>query len=393
MKILISINALQMGGGQLFAIRLANFLSKDHEVILYDHEPTRRDEKIYGLVAAGVRKISFLNNRLERIIYNKIIRRLPGSEVIIRYLRIIKFRYYTWREKPDIINSHIIGSDVIAGRGKGPVPVVVSSHGCYEDLLLKEPGSSAGLSALLKHYDGFIYAADKNIALFDPHMLSRVRPRKIYYGLPAAPAGSMTRDMFGMSEADFVFGMAARSIPSKGWEEAIAAFGQLQRTCPDRRLHFFILANETDYFFSLKQKHADNKSLHFIGYVADTLAWIPLFDVALLPTYFPGESLPNAIIEYLACGKPIVTSEIGEIPSMITDVAGNKAGIVVPLNEQRRVHPGLLYQAMHEMLTDDQARNAMQRTARAAFVQFHMDTCADQYIRYFSEVISRQRPQ
>ena len=53
------------------------------------------------------------------------------------------------------------------------------------------------------------------------------------------------------------------------------------------------------------------------GWVNNVEQFIPAFDIAVLPSKWEGFGL--ALIEYMACDKPIVASNIGGIPNIIKD--------------------------------------------------------------------------
>ncbi len=67
--------------------------------------------------------------------------------------------------------------------------------------------------------------------------------------------------------------------------------------------------------------------VHFLGTIghADIRAWYNAVDVFCLPSLWEG--CPNVIIEALACGIPVVASQVGGIPDL---VPGNDYGILVP---------------------------------------------------------------
>src|SRR6185312_10673278 len=144
------------------------------------------------------------------------------------------------------------------------------------------------------------------------------------------------RQSLNIGPTAFVFGMVSRGVSTKGWEEAIEAFMLLDK--PGTHLVFI---GDSDYVQDLKTKYAAQVNVHFVGFSSEPLEWINLFDVGLLPSTYPSESLPNVIVEYLRCNKPVIASDAGEIKKMISYM-GSDAGIIIPVNEGKVPVAGVL---------------------------------------------------
>jgi alpha-maltose-1-phosphate synthase len=77
-------------------------------------------------------------------------------------------------------------------------------------------------------------------------------------------------------------------------------------------------------------------------------------DIFCLPSYV--DAVPWAVVEALACGTPVIASDVGGIP----DLTGSNTGILVPRADRRALRAALV------CLTDDPTRRvAMGRRARA----------------------------
>ncbi len=79
-------------------------------------------------------------------------------------------------------------------------------------------------------------------------------------------------------------------------------------------------------------------------------------DVFVMPSF--SEGTPNSIVEAMACGKPIIASEVGGIPDMI----GEESGILVPPGDQRA-----LTEAMLRLALDEGLRKRMGATAKERY--------------------------
>lgn len=107
-------------------------------------------------------------------------------------------------------------------------------------------------------------------------------------------------------------------IPTKGVEELVAAWSALS---PQRwRL---LLAGPGDQNFKnqLITRYKPN-NIDFIGELAhkDAMRSMARCSIFVLPSYTEG--FPNAVLEAMAMGKPIIASSVGAIPDMLSEDCG-----------------------------------------------------------------------
>jgi len=88
----------------------------------------------------------------------------------------------------------------------------------------------------------------------------------------------------------------------------------------------------------------------------DCRAFMESLDVFVMPSF--SEGTPNSIVEAMACGKPIIASEVGGIPDMI----GDDAGICVPAGDA-----DALATAMLRLARDNDLREQMGFAARERY--------------------------
>lgn len=81
----------------------------------------------------------------------------------------------------------------------------------------------------------------------------------------------------------------------------------------------FIAVGDGPNLQSIKRSVLDKyrAKIIFCGQRKDVESIIPLFDVGVLSTY--DEGFPNAIMEYMACGVPVVATRGGGIEELVTD--------------------------------------------------------------------------
>jgi len=77
-------------------------------------------------------------------------------------------------------------------------------------------------------------------------------------------------------------------------------------------------------------------------------------DIFVLPSL--REGLPLAILEAMACGKPVIATNVGGIPEVLKD---GENGILVSPKD-----PEALYRAMNELLDNRKKREKMGRKGK-----------------------------
>lgn len=389
MKILLLSETLTAGGAETFAIRLANALASRHQVTLAIMHGQRVEPQLAAQIDArvGVERLELPAERwLWRV--DGALRRFRIDSSILRWLQRRWLRRIVAREQPDVIHSHLFKADRLAAQVRhqvlSPPRHVITMHGDYAPYLKRQA------DPLMLHGSSWMErvlgSADAIVAICHEHLehvstdFPAIRPRLhlVYNGYSA----SGTPKPVPLPRDKFLFGMVSRGVEQKGWGLAVEAFRALGRD--DAAL---VLVGDGPAIARLQREKPPG--VIFAGFSPTPLDWIDRFDVGLLPTLFPHESLPTAIIEYLACAKPVIATDVGEIGAMLTAPEGHRAGRLLPFQD-RTVRVEQLSQAMAELMSDARLRADMRDAAEAAFKQFDMGRCVEAYeALYRGEVPSR----
>jgi glycosyltransferase involved in cell wall biosynthesis len=112
----------------------------------------------------------------------------------------------------------------------------------------------------------------------------------------------------------------SRFVPEKGIYELLEGFSEIVREFPDARLVMAGGGPEEANAAQWVREHRLTDSVVFPGYIkgeekADALLKSNLF---ILPTYY-GEGCPNAILEAMGAGLPVITTHAGGIPDVVAD--------------------------------------------------------------------------
>jgi len=127
---------------------------------------------------------------------------------------------------------------------------------------------------------------------------------------------------------------------------------------------------------SLPKKLGIEDRVKFLGYVGDdeTSVLYNAATVFVLPSFFEGFGLP--ILEAMACGCPVITSNVSSMP----EVAGNAAILVNPKNEDE------IAAKIKEVLKNEKLRDDLRKKGLAQAEKFSWKKCARQTFEILKEV-------
>jgi len=380
-NICIAIESFFDGGAEMFAIRLANELTKNHKVFFLELEPYRSSEKRQKLLlnANGLHCIQAGKNWLGEWLYgqNKVNRKTG------RVVNALKAFYFAAKKRQiikiisnneiSVVNSHSWDTDVYFAACKLIVPfrLVSTFHGHYEFLKDKRADFDVDTLQTLQLVDVVVYTTNMHLKTLDYYRVPTSRRYKIFYGNTMRQTEKVTKYL---PVEVFKIVMVARGIREKGWEEAIKAVLQLKW---EQQLNVqLIMVGEGQYLDVLQEKYQD-PDLIYLGYKENVKEIIESAHIGLLPTYYIAESLPNTVIEYLFCGKPVISTNIGAIPEMLLSTQG-QAGICLEAGGKA---PAInqLAAAIKGYIDNPELIKEHSERALLAAKKFTMKTCVREY--------------
>lgn len=400
MRILISLSHLRIGGAQTFVVRLLNELSAKHSVYLYDFEffSSQHSNNVLGMLQNEVTVLRFspLLDWVGKKV-NGLLRRIKVKFNAWQALRELHFRWLLHDYRIDLVNTHLFHSDYFVTKTlrNSSLPIVLTDHGDYHFVAVQGIGTLEEIQRIFDRADQVIYISDRNLESLSKYRIDiKYRGIKIYNGVAKPDCTHIpktARERLKIAPVDFVFGMVARGIPEKGWAEAIEAFKQV-RSQTQKPIHL-VLVGASEYLDSLQQslEPTIKPFIHFTGHTSEPYYWIDAFNVGLLPTYFPGESLPNSIIEYFSLGKPAIATNVGGIAEMLI-VGNEKAGIIVELALSGRGDVAQIAQAMLNYINQDSLVKQHSHLAEQAFEKFSLEKCVDSYEAVFNDLVHSAKP-
>lgn len=240
-----------------------------------------------------------------------------------------------WRiDPPDLIHTHLYHAGLLgrlAGYFLGIKRVVVHQHGV-------ELGRSSLRSLLDRATAGYTsqyVASCQAVAkiLTQREGIPASKIKVIYNGLEASafclpdnnslpPPGWPVAD----SQAQ-ILGCVGRLSPEKGQSTFIAAMNQ--PALKMLNVHAVLIGGGPGRMELENLVHSLNLNgrVHFMGEQPSIDAWLPHFNVFVLPSQWEGVSL--ALLEAMAAGLPIVATAVGGTPEVMID---GQTGSLVPAN-------------------------------------------------------------
>ncbi len=410
MRIVFGINNFDNAGAENFMLRLAKYFSfKGHDIALFSLLPIEekhinRVKIIFGDTFNSAELIGpYLPNRfLDFFLWKMnraamIVGKLDWRKEFIENKtkqKIINF-------KPDLLNSHLFETDDFFSKNL-TIPHVISMHGPYEYYLYKDSNDDGELDQITKatgnkilnnnfieraekvlsNSKNVIYCADKNLEILQHVEISNLKLEKIYYGYERKEQSVKNREVTQLN-----IGMFARGVESKGWEILIAAFLRLEDKY--ELITLMLAFSETNYMDYLKLKYVKHEKIQFLGLIDPIDEFLAAIDLVAFPTYYPGESLPNTIIESLMFDIPVISTQHAEIPNMI-QYNGVHAGTIVNIQDVEFDEQVKRFSdAIEKYLINPNFLQEQKENCKIVSNQFEMDTCYNKYLDFFSKVTNQ----
>lgn len=228
------------------------------------------------------------------------------------------------REKVDLIQSHLLGSNVYSALAGllTQTPVVSTFHGAVDigenERLkwLKFGVINLGASAIIAVSDNL----RENIINRTP--LRGSKTKVIYNGIKTGDFvrshSDALRQKYGWSSDDIIIGSLGNIRPAKAYDVLLKAAARLK----DHALNFrFVIAGEGkgqlyDRLYKLKDELGLSDNVHFIGFNDDPADFLSNLDIFLLSSSSEGFSI--ATIQAMAAGLPVVATRSGGPQEIIT---------------------------------------------------------------------------
>lgn len=229
------------------------------------------------------------------------------------------------RFRPDVVLSYWLYPDaygaMLAARRAG-VPLVAGARG--SDIRVRD-AISRRLTGNVVRAAGRLLVVSQDLGRLavQRYGADPARVRVISNGCDAATfhladRAAARRALGVAGDAGLVL-YVGRLVPEKGLRELFAAVGQLAARRPGLQLALVGAGPMRDELDALA---AGRGNVRMAGPLAPEAVaqWMAAADVVTLPSYSEGH--PNVLVEALACGRPVVASDVGGIPEVVDAASG-----------------------------------------------------------------------
>ena len=281
---------------------------------------------------------------------------------------------------PFQINSNILAMGVNRSLPKqSRLPSVLNDRACIDEIL--EANAQASLSgwlqAPLRHVitraayrlgDHVVCnARDNETAVVRFTGLDPSRVSTIYNPLPAHEIQQRfpARERQQLADpASPLFAAHGRMTKQKGFDSLLRAFAEVKRTLPGARLRIVGDGVDRASLEALAGELGVASACEFPGFLSDPLAAIEDADLYILPSRWEG--LPNALLEAIAVGLPVVATRCQTGPEEI--LQDGRAGRLVAVDDVAGLTKSVL-----ELISNHAERSELARRARERALDFGLE--------------------
>jgi glycosyltransferase involved in cell wall biosynthesis len=193
----------------------------------------------------------------------------------------------------------------------------------------------------------------------------------------------LVRESFGYLPNERVIGIAGSLTAVKGHDVLLSAVAAVAQTTPDIRL---LMVGDGPLRGALEAaagRLAIQKRVHFTGWREDIPTLLSAMDAYVCASH--SEGMSNAVMEAMASGLPLVSTSVGDHPSVIRH---GLDGLLVPPGDA-----SALARALQTLFGSPDRAAAMGRSARARIEEFSFARTVAAYQRLYGDIIPQQAMQ
>ncbi len=276
-----------------------------------------------------------------------------------------------------IIHSHGYKENFFSLISKNSIPRIATNH-LWKGASLKSRFYCFSDAIFIRFFDEVVGVSDHIIEQMKRFRIKNVH--KIPNGIDTQRFTPMQKSDFFMEKycltsSDLVLGMISSLSAEKNHQIVIKALKEIQHS----GIKLLIVGDgalKDDINTQINQAGLTDKVV-LAGTEENIVDVLSVIDIFLLPSLIEG--LPMALLEAMACEKPVISSKVGEVPNVIHN---NENGILVePGNLQQ------LIDAINKLICDKELRHNLSKSARDTVVKkYSSDKMAFEYCELYNRL-------
>ena len=356
------IGSLHKGGAERVFVNLAEFFRDEGYQVTMVTQYRYPDEEEYALPQG-----------IKRVISDLTAEELSNSRIVNFYRRVGKLHRIWTDEQPDLVlacigkNNFMAIATTMFTKTKPVVSVVGEAKEEYPNRLMHILAN-----LLFPHAAGIVLQTERSKYFFN----KRIQKRAVI--LPNSLNPSFIKPRYE-GERDKRIVAVGRLDANKNHEMMIRAFAVLQDKYREYTLTIYGEGELRQFLENLAVELGISERVLFPGVIPDVAAQIERAALFLLTSYSEGVS--NALIEALASGLPVISTDV---PSggTVELMADGENGLIIPVGDQEA-----LVRAMDKLLGDPAYADRLGREAAKIQKRLEPQHVNLLWRKYFDEII------
>ena len=294
---------------------------------------------------------------------------VPFYDLSIKYVARLPFLLKTLikKEKIDLIHTYGLTADVLIRplarlyRVKGLISSIRSTYPnrkWYHNLLSRM--TSFGVDVWISNSEAGKHAAVRREKI-KPHKIVVIKNGIDVQSVPRVTPEKMKtiKEKLGLSKNTFVTLTVANLRPMKRHEDILKAIPLIKKKTGDKIKFIFVgTDNSRGQIAALAEKLGVQQEVIFAGFRKDIAPFLEMADLFLLTSEWEG--LPGSILEAMAYRLPIIATNVGGIPELITH---EKEGILIEPRNPQAIAANVIKLYCSKELRKQLGSNAYQQVA------------------------------
>ena len=358
-NIIYVIPALGLGGAERMLVDLVLGLDRQ-----------RFTPMVVCLIRGGVLTEQLMNAGIPVIVIGKKTKLGIGA--------LFKLASFLDSQRPDIVHTHLFGGDfwgrvaTLMIRRDGKPAIVTTEH----NMNLGEGVVKRWIKRRLAPHTHVVIAVSQAVRDY-ALKVEKVMPQKmavISNGV-SLPAVSATTPTLSHRPGAVIFGTIARLEPQKGHDHVVKALRGLR----EENWEYWIVGDgsQRKKLERLVERYELEPHVKFLGWQVRATDYLRQMDIFVLASRWEGQGI--ALIEAGLAGLPVVATNVGGIPEVVTNEV---TGVLVPPRSERR-----LAEALERLLKNGELRSRLGKQAKVEMKEkFNLTQMIDRYTAVYESL-------